>query len=518
MILVYPPVSRPSEPPAAFGRLSAYLSMRGIPHECIDGNSECFNEAVSSHAASDDTWTRRAFRRKDDALLRLQSMDGYSCFDSYVQDVSVLSRVVSKSGLFNERFTVSLADYQDEELSPYRSGDIRRAYREYEENPYFFWFSLRITNALNALSSAGEQWLGLSVSYLSQVLTAFSIIGFVKAGFPAVKIVLGGGLLRSWMDNEHFNAVCAETGVLPWYESGEEFIDTHVCPGGSLSLPSGKCCVSGIVPDVTFAGKNTYIAPGMIIPYSPTLGCSYRRCAFCSETFEGVAFSSPGNNAAYKGYIELSERYNPVCIHFCDHEMSPGLLRILAGSEAAGVPWYGFSRVIDDFLVPDFCARLARSGCRMLCLGIESGSQEVLDAMKKGIRIDSAGRALENLAAAGISTFCYFLFGTPWETCAAAKETAVFIQQHHDCITWANISIFNLPAKSPLSRRLETRPFSCGDLSLYREFSHPFGWDRRTVRNFIDKELRADPCIRTVLQRTPPVFTSSHAVFFTPYS
>ena len=57
--------------------------------------------------------------------------------------------------------------------------------------------------------------------------------------------------------------------------------------------------------------------------------------------------------------------------------------------------------------------------------------------------------------------------------------------------------------------------FSDGDLSLYRDFVHPRGWDRRAVRTFLDREFRRQPEIGAILRRDPPLFTSNHAALFT---
>ncbi len=49
----------------------------------------------------------------------------------------------------------------------------------------------------------------------------------------------------------------------------------------------------------------------------------------------------------------------------------------------------------------------------MLKLGIESGDQEVLDRLNKGIDLPTASAVLKSLKKAGIATYVYLLFGTP---------------------------------------------------------------------------------------------------------
>jgi hypothetical protein len=77
-----------------------------------------------------------------------------------------------------------------------------------------------------------------------------------------------------------------------------------------------------------------------------------------------------------------------------------------------------------------------------------------------------------------------------------------------------NIAIFNLPLNSPEAVDLETAGFYEGDLSLYTDFRHPQGWNRRLVREFLDAEFRRHPAIRPILKNHPPLFTSNHAPLF----
>jgi len=121
---------------------------------------------------------------------------------------------------------------------------------------------------------------------------------------------------------------------------------------------------------------------------------------------------------------------------------------------------------------------------------------------------------LKNLKAAGIATYVYLLFGTPAETAEAARQTLAFTAEHAEEIGFLNLAIFNLPAWGPDGERLDTGEFYEGDLSLYRPFSHPRGWNRGEVRRFLEREFKRDLAVAAILRRDPPFFTSNHAPFF----
>jgi radical SAM superfamily enzyme YgiQ (UPF0313 family) len=209
----------------------------------------------------------------------------------------------------------------------------------------------------------------------------------------------------------------------------------------------------------------------------------------------------------------LTAAHRPSLIHLTDNAVSPALLKALA-ADPPGAPWYGFVRITPHLADPDFCRALKQSGCIMLQIGLESGSQKVLDAFGKGVDLAVARRALSALKQAGIATYVYLLFGTPWERKEDAVKTLGITADHHQEISFLNLAVFNLPAHSPESNALRTDTFYEGDLSLYRNFSHPAGWQRQDVRQFIDKKFKRHPDVAAIVRKDPPVFTSSHAPFF----
>ena len=71
---------------------------------------------------------------------------------------------------------------------------------------------------------------------------------------------------------------------------------------------------------------------------------------------------------------------------------------------------------------------MERAGCREVWMGAESGSQRILNAMDKGMRVESIYHARENLRRHGIRA-CYFLqFGYPGETWAEIEKTIALVR------------------------------------------------------------------------------------------
>jgi radical SAM superfamily enzyme YgiQ (UPF0313 family) len=332
------------------------------------------------------------------------------------------------------------------------------------------------------------------------------MIGVLRRLDPTVRIILGGGLITSWMRRPG------------WENPFEGIIDGLVAGEGEAALLSildmEYTAGSGISDFDKFLAL-PYLSPGFILPYSASSGCYWRRCAFCPEQAEANPYrpiSPPRVVSQLKSLIRL---LRPAMVHFTDNALSPTLLKALC-REPCTAPWYGFVRITRHLADPDFCNALKRSGCVMLQIGLESGSQKVLDGFSKGIDLKIAQRVLKNLKQAGIAAYVYLLFGTPWETEADAEKTLDFTVRNSEAVTFLNLAIFNLPAFGPQIDALDTMPLDTGDMFLYRRFEHPTGWHRQHIRRFLDQKFRRHEAIAPILRKDPPVFTSSHAPFFAP--
>lgn len=501
IVLINPPVTRPSEPPAGLAKLAGALKDHGRTFMAIDANMEGLMSLLDGAGASGDTWTRRAVSHLGEDLAALRSGDAFRNMGSYTRAVTDIDRILSIRGK-QYGTHVSLSNFLHGTLSPVRSADLVRSAEDPEASVFYPYFERRLRTLLE---EHAPRMVGFSLNYLSQALTTFAMIGFIRRMSPRVKIVLGGGLVTSWMRGPGWSAPF--TGLVDELVAG---------PGEErlLSLAGAGHVTGPSLPDYGPLWDNGYLSPGRVVPFSTSWGCYWGRCSFCPEKAEGNGFRSLPPETVTGALAALRDENFPSLVHLCDNALSPALLRSLAAQET-GVPWYGFARFTGHLADPAFCAALARSGCVMLKLGLESGDQEVLDALGKGIRLEEASRVLAGLRHAGIATYVYLLFGTPAEDQASALKTLEFIAKHHHLVDFLNISIFNLPRGSTEAQELDTYEFSQGDLSLYQGFAHPKGWDRNRVRQFLDKEFKRSPAISRIIRRDPPVFTSNHAPFFT---
>lgn len=502
MLLINPPVVKPGEPPAGIAKLAGVLAANNIPCTVLDANIEGLLFLAGRPVVASDTWGRRAIKNGADNIDALRDPATYRSLDRYKRAVRDVERLLAlASGGTGD--TIGLSDRQHPVLSPLRSADLIAAAGLHQHDPFADYFRERLPQVIGQCS---PRVIGISLNYLSQALSAFAMIGYLRQEFPGLKIVLGGGLVTSWMKRPD------------WNDPFAGLVDRCVAGPGERPLldllgadPAQR--MHG-APDYSAFPRADYLSPGFILPYSGSSGCYWSKCSFCPETAEDNPYQPVPPATALADLSALTTATRPALLHLLDNSVSPALMTALAG-KPLGVPWYGFARIGRELADPDYCRELKASGCVMLKLGLESGDQGVLDRLQKGLDLDLASRVLGNLRSAGIASYVYLLFGTPEEAEAEARTTLAFTVRHAGSISFLNLAVFNMPVCSPEAKGYATERFYEGDLSLYTGFKHPRGWDRKVVRMFLDREFKKHHAVSSILKRDPPLFTSNHAAFFT---
>jgi hypothetical protein len=340
LLLVNPPVAKPCEPPSGLSHLAGALRAHGIQYQLVDANLEGILYLLKRPVEARDVWTRRAAKHIDANLESLRHSGLYGTFDKYKRTVLEVNRLLGQAAVSDVR--VSLEDYEHNVLSPVKTDDLLYAARHPEENPFYPYFSGRFQGIIEKQQPC---LVGFSLSYLSQALCVFAMMGFVKKHFPDIRIVLGGSLLTSWMKKPG------------WENSFSEIVDRLVCGPGEgplLALVDRKVlqkqCFKPVYDFDNRSGQ--YLAPGLIMPYSASSGCYWGKCAFCPERAEGNAYIQRPPQTIVSELQDLVKEWKPVIVHLTDNAISPAVLKHLA-KNPPGAPWYGFVRLTGHHADPD---------------------------------------------------------------------------------------------------------------------------------------------------------------------
>jgi anaerobic magnesium-protoporphyrin IX monomethyl ester cyclase len=153
-------------------------------------------------------------------------------------------------------------------------------------------------------------------------------------------------------------------------------------------------------------------------------GCPWR-CGFCyNQAVNKRTFRAQSAARVIQEIQDLKDRYDISGIRFSeDHFFSNGQ-RALEIIRNTGIPWSATIRV-DDLTRggDDFVKDLAENQCAILRCGVESGSQRVLDLIRKDVSLDQVREAAELCGKYGVRIGFLFLLGFPGESWAEVCET-----------------------------------------------------------------------------------------------
>ncbi len=527
VLLIHPPAVKPAEPPPGVAVLLAHLAAEGIAASVIDANLDAYlylleeSRLAEAAGARAPTAVRRAVTHAPRALSLLRGTAALGSFARYAAAVRDVNRALSVyRGGGEERLT--LGDYGHGALSEFEPAHLSRLAAGEASTLFSGYFRERL---LPRVARLDPRLVGLSVNYRHQVLPAFELAGLLARQLPCTPVVAGGGMISAWKSalRRHglrfspFARIVAGPGEAPLaaLARGGPRGDAYL-----LEEPSSPA----FRPDYGFVRPGEYLSPVPVLPVSASRGCYWRRCLFCPEAASPTQPHTSFPAADLAGLLrDLSQRHGAAHFHFTDDAIPVAALSAMAARQAdlAGLSWYGFVRFERALLDGALSRGLARAGCAMLQLGLESGSQAVLDRLGKGTRVEEAGAILENLKRAGIAAYVYVMLGTPGETEADAVLTLRFLEKHAAEVDYLNLAIMNLPRASGLlddpdrsGIRASSLRAGSGALGLYRTFEPATGWGREAARRFLERRLLGSPAIRDIVRRTPPYFTSNHAFLF----
>ena len=163
---------------------------------------------------------------------------------------------------------------------------------------------------------------------------------------------------------------------------------------------------------------------------STVRGCPFQ-CVYCSRPFGSLVYMrSPAN--IISEIKELKKRYKIEFIGFSDdlfivnrNWVEKFCETILA--EHINIGWGASARV--NLVDLDLLKKMKKAGCEVLSYGFESGSQKILDIMKKGTKVEQAEKAIFLTRKAGITVQGSFMMGMIGENEETVKETIDFIKR-----------------------------------------------------------------------------------------
>lgn len=175
-----------------------------------------------------------------------------------------------------------------------------------------------------------------------------------------------------------------------------------------------------------------YINPVLGKPFTlikTSRGCPFR-CIYCTAIpYYGAVWRSRSVDNIIQEIREVIQKYGitDFLFHSDTFNLKKDFVielcqRII--SEKLNITWMSNCRV--DYFDEDIARSMKNAGSQMVSFGIESGSQEMLDNMKKGITLEQVKDAIKACKKTGLRSIAYFVFGLPGETSETMQESIDF--------------------------------------------------------------------------------------------
>jgi len=321
-------------------------------------------------------------------------------------------------------------------------------------------------DALAALAERPHALVGVTVMPGPQVAPAIEISAAIRAAFPSVPIVWGGYfptlypdaainapyvdfLVRgqgeatlldllarlpgagppSAIDSARDSTAVADVAGLTWKRDGRAVHNPErplVNPDTLPPLPYERLQDMRGYLRPTFMGRRTAV-------HQAALGCRFK-CEFCGvvSMWNGTTLlDAPSRLEA--ALLQLRDRWGADGVQFYDHnffdreESSVPVLEVLAKLQ---IPWWCYARA--DALArfkPSTWELIRRSRLRMAYIGAEAASDDVLNSMRKGTRVDHTLEVAALCRQYGVIPEFSFVLGGPDDAEGEIEKTLSFIRR-----------------------------------------------------------------------------------------
>jgi len=190
-------------------------------------------------------------------------------------------------------------------------------------------------------------------------------------------------------------------------------------------------------PDRTLIDYRKYFEDDIeFVGMMATRGCPYN-CLFCKpmlDKMHGYKVRKRSQKRIAVEMANISRTLGYKTFLFKDDTMALGGVpyfvefeRELARAGLRDSQWVCQARV--DQITPALLEQMKRCGLQAIALGVESGSQKVLDFYRKGIKVEQTIKAFDLCHQHGVGTLAFVILGAPVETREDLEATVRLVER-----------------------------------------------------------------------------------------
>lgn len=202
------------------------------------------------------------------------------------------------------------------------------------------------------------------------------------------------------------------------------------------------------IPDFEGLQLNKYTTNH--ISYATSRGCTYK-CVYCTESRFWQVYRFKSAKKVFKDLKKLKKKCKTNRFHFADSIINSNRNELekicdLLIKNKLNIMWYGQARCknLDEKLLK----KMKKAGCMWLIYGVESGSQRILDSMKKGYDINEIEKVIRMTDARGIKVWANFIVGYPTETWSDFYKTVNFVYKNRKFLSIVRVSFLGIAKES----------------------------------------------------------------------
>ena len=296
--------------------------------------------------------------------------------------------------------------------------------------------------------------------------SALEIIKIVKEVHPNCLTVLGGSHVTFWDENAlqecpQLDVVVRKEGentlleLVQRLDAGKSYYDVigTTCRKGKEIVRNPDRPYIENLDDLPFPARHLWDLESIrkaedIFYLTTSRGCVYW-CEFCAAV---RMFGRKYRMRSVKNVVDelefLYKTYGATVFTFCDDAFTVDQARteeLCSEIRKRGlkIKWNCGTRV--DMITKELLLKMKNAGCVSVWFGVESGTQQVLDEMKKGISPEQTIRAIKWVRELGLKPVPNVLLGFPGETKETAWKTIKFAEK----ISPDEVAFYNIATPYP---------------------------------------------------------------------
>ncbi len=184
-----------------------------------------------------------------------------------------------------------------------------------------------------------------------------------------------------------------------------------------------------LLPDITFYNTNLSLGEDKPIAHIiPSRGCPFN-CIYCDQNVFGHRWRSFSTEYIIEEIEDLIKNYKVKTIQFQDDLFTANPKKVeefcnLIKNRGLKFKWNLSSRV--NLINEELAKKMYDAGCRIIYFGIESGDQNMLNFIKKGIKLEQVINTIKIVKKSKLVAHGSFIIGLPGDTKESIEKTINF--------------------------------------------------------------------------------------------